>query len=153
MSRERRRRKHAGAALGHLTDGREVARHLHEALGGRACWVFLTDNAEGHLHLCTLAAALLALGAGEGMKFGTTDFVNAPTLHRGTVSFLTVPKEVLPPAEVAAWLTGLGLEHEGPAGGKDVVMLAASRDRSELLAVFALAMHRGACQAGGVGEN
>jgi hypothetical protein len=106
--------------------------------------VFLSDNPDAHRHMVRLAAALDLCRVG-GMAYGLVDWFNAPTGHRATTRFLTVPHQVLPPAAVDLWMElaerGGAPSETGP-GGKDIIALSA---RPEALMAFVTAVREGKC--------
>ncbi len=76
-----------------LTTRTEVVNHLSDAINQRKRWVFITDHPQGHQEFVALALAIEFLEANADLACGFLDWLNWPTNHRATISFLTVPKD------------------------------------------------------------
>jgi hypothetical protein len=138
-------------AVPRLDDPAAMVAHLREALAGRARWIFLTDSARGHL---LLSAAALGWSVGLGataLGYGLCEFFNAPTGHRGRVSFLTVPKAGLTREEVNGFLRGAGLGAQLGGDVQDVVVLG--QDRPETVVAFLAAVEKGNLQVAAPQDN
>ncbi len=126
----------------HLTDARAMQGHLRESLNSRTRWVFLTDCEEGHRRISTLALGLTARWLVLGLKsekllgYGVCEWMNPPTRHRATISFLTVPKSALAVDEVLAFVG----QDQDPSADQDILLLTGGGDKGiEMMTLFASA--------------
>ncbi len=121
----------------YLTDPEEQIRALKTAVNERLCFVFLTDSVCGHLFLSRLALSLVSFGiAGDAdLDYGLFDHLNITNQKSRSLSFLTVPKKVIPRTEFGHLLILCGATV--PLGDGDLVGLPqAAADADKLLGIL-----------------
>jgi hypothetical protein len=133
----------------YLKDPETIALRLADAIQGRTRWVFVTDLPAGHARMADLAAALalrwLALGLNPDtlLDYGVFEFVNVPTLHRATVSVLTIPKSAVDVDEVNVFLAQVAPGQQTD-GERDLLLLTEDTPRArETLGVLLQAIADG----------
>ena len=79
--------------------------HIRATIDGHRHWMFVADCAEARVVIGGLAMLLVLGGATDAdLGLGSIQFIHPPTRTNVDVSFLTVPKSILPVASVREFL-------------------------------------------------
>jgi hypothetical protein len=109
-----------------LRTAAQVVEHVGGVLRARTHWVLVADRLNT-LTLLSLGAALRLRGLGEGaLGYGTVPVLCPATREQGVVTFLTVPKDLLPASDLNAYLEEIAdvPPPKATEDDKDVVLLA-----------------------------
>src|SRR5262249_4263513 len=95
-------------SMPHLGDPDEQLVHLRKAIADKDRWVLVTNQDTGHLLQLVLASGLIVTGRPDAdLGYGVFPCLDGATQRQTAVSFLTVPKRVLPRRHLRRALRGL----------------------------------------------
>jgi hypothetical protein len=115
------------------TGGFHDLSHVGEAIRGKARWVFLTDDPDGHVAFVGVVLRLVRRGA-DANTFGVgLGKVIDPAGGSTVLSFLTVPKGGVAGGEIERMLRAEGCRHVPRVGARDIVLLTRHSERLALI--------------------